>query len=758
MKIKLILVSLLMIGISSFLFGEDRGCTQKDVQPEGGFTCVGEATIYEPPAMSENELVEISRDGTWTLIDSLELSHYVEAGQGYNVYYDDETESLKQYAVYTQYDLTDESEQAIAKSPKWVRNDLYMVLSHVSELYQNEWASAINNAEDPYIDEIAFSVAHLSPQYLSANSAGDLYGSAEMLEENAELIYSNAQYLDYVEVVDYGTSATDENYYSTTRYKKVDARGDTVEVEVPKDIYYWYIVDPKITDEIPAYINPSIVESNSTHTNNFADPPIGVFWRDYLFNQADTGYPILRDSLAGCNIVWDGTQNVNATMTHAAAIITRWINETMEFTSNSERPHQPARIYKKHIGRCGEHADITAATARAALIPCTSILAISGDHTWNEFWEEGWVHWEPVNNSLNNPLVYENGWGWSFGSVFEMRSDGWLSSVTDTYSDGSATITIYVLDNHGNPIDGGEVLLAVASGASIYLDNYGITDNEGKYTFVVGEGKHYFARVDTDIGSYPASSNQVTSLMDNAVNGQDYSYNLNVSGTMPSLNYVSTDVPEDTEDDYRLEVFFTVPTQIVTGVSLFDDLDNAGMHKYEDDGSIDHVMIAGSDLIWYLINEQFNAFNVYAGADQGNAIFNIPVGNDWYSCFSNMLHLNNYQYVEGMARLYYYNTAVDEPSSDESAEILLTNSPNPFRESTTISFAGTTNVLEPSQIDIYNIKGQVVRSLEFTASDVGLTTVWDGMDEERKKVSPGIYFYRIHADNKIVFRKMIVIK
>ena len=87
----------------------------------------------------------------------------------------------------------------------------------------------------------------------------------------------------------------------------------------------------------------------------------------------------------------------------------------MTFTSNSERPHQPVRIITKHIGRCGEYADMRAAIGRLGLIPTTSILCISGDHTWNHIWDEEWVHWDGY---IDNPLVYEQGWG----KVFEQDS------------------------------------------------------------------------------------------------------------------------------------------------------------------------------------------------------------------------------------------------------------------------------------------------------------------------------------------------
>jgi len=100
---------------------------------------------------------------------------------------------------------------------------------------------------------------------------------------------------------------------------------------------------------------------------------MGVFLAEFsFFNYADAGYPLLRDCLANTTVTWDITGNTTNDAIHT---IQNWINDSMDFTSNAERPHQPVRIYRKHIGRCGEYADITAAACRSALIPCTSIFS-----------------------------------------------------------------------------------------------------------------------------------------------------------------------------------------------------------------------------------------------------------------------------------------------------------------------------------------------------------------------------------------------
>jgi hypothetical protein len=91
-----------------------------------------------------------------------------------------------------------------------------------------------------------------------------------------------------------------------------------------------------------------------------------------------------------------------------------------------------------------------------------------------------------------------------------------------------------------------------------------------------------------------------------------------------------------------------------------------------------------------------------------------------------------------------------------------TNYPNPFSTSTTISFTIHPRDMENAEIEIYNIKGQLVKQfnppaggLEFKINEV----VWDGTDQKGKQVSSGIYFYRLTADNfQSDVKKMIMLK
>ena len=75
---------------------------------------------------------------------------------------------------------------------------------------------------------------------------------------------------------------------------------------------------------------------------------------------------------------------------------------------------------------------------------------------------------------------------------------------------------------------------------------------------------------------------------------------------------------------------------------------------------------------------------------------------------------------------------------------LSANFPNPFTQSTEIQY----QLPERSQVDIsiYNVRGQMVKVLESDQVEPGYYKIsWNGLDEYGKKVSPGIYFYTIHA-------------
>ena len=92
--------------------------------------------------------------------------------------------------------------------------------------------------------------------------------------------------------------------------------------------------------------------------------------------------------------------------------------------------------------------------------------------------------------------------------------------------------------------------------------------------------------------------------------------------------------------------------------------------------------------------------------------------------------------------------------------IQLRNYPNPFNPSTTICFE-TTNLQENSRIEIFNIKGQKVKTflnLQINKSS-NQQVIWNGTDNNNKSVSSGIYLYKLKVnDETMATRKCILLK
>ena len=98
-----------------------------------------------------------------------------------------------------------------------------------------------------------------------------------------------------------------------------------------------------------------------------------------------------------------------------------------------------------------------------------------------------------------------------------------------------------------------------------------------------------------------------------------------------------------------------------------------------------------------------------------------------------------------------------------NTNFILSNYPNPFNPETTIKF--TTEHTENTEIVIYNIKGQKVKTLECINRVNAKTTrsfysiSWDGTDYNNQPVSSGIYFYKLEVNNrKIATKKCLLLK
>lgn len=108
----------------------------------------------------------------------------------------------------------------------------------------------------------------------------------------------------------------------------------------------------------------------------------------------------------------------------------------------------------------------------------------------------------------------------------------------------------------------------------------------------------------------------------------------------------------------------------------------------------------------------------------------------------------------------------------------LSNYPNPFNPTTTITFNLTTESTENTEIIIYNLKGQKVKNISpslchpaclavvFNEGGSGVegrgerkySVIWNGTDNSGKPVSSGIYLYKLRIGEFQQVKKMILMK
>lgn len=85
------------------------------------------------------------------------------------------------------------------------------------------------------------------------------------------------------------------------------------------------------------------------------------------------------------------------------------------------------------------------------------------------------------------------------------------------------------------------------------------------------------------------------------------------------------------------------------------------------------------------------------------------------------------------------------------------NSPNPFTRATTIGFS----LDRPGRasIDVFDVSGRKIATLLDASLPEGpASTGWNGTDAAGRRVSAGIYFYRLKAGSRVSFRKLVLLR
>lgn len=120
--------------------------------------------------------------------------------------------------------------------------------------------------------------------------------------------------------------------------------------------------------------------------------------------------------------------------------------------------------------------------------------------------------------------------------------------------------------------------------------------------------------------------------------------------------------------------------------------------------------------------------------------------------------------ADGIETYYAVFYSTEGTSNVENSDIakpsqftLEQNYPNPFNPTTTIGYQIEAQSL--IKISVYNVLGQEVRTLVNEVKPAGSHQVaWDGRDNLGNALPSGVYFYRLHVDNQVQIRRMVLMK
>jgi len=103
------------------------------------------------------------------------------------------------------------------------------------------------------------------------------------------------------------------------------------------------------------------------------------------------------------------------------------------------------------------------------------------------------------------------------------------------------------------------------------------------------------------------------------------------------------------------------------------------------------------------------------------------------------------------------NATIEDARPVETTPPLLAVSPNPFNPRTMISLRLATS--GPVTVQLYNVRGQLVRTLVDESLDAGQhSVIWTGEDDNGRSVASGVYFVRLESPDGVERRRIALVR
>jgi hypothetical protein len=376
-----------------------------------------------------------------------------------------------------------------------------------------------------------------------------------------------------------------------------------------------------------------------------------------------------------------------------------------------------------------------------------------------------WIPLDLVTVPSQHSYVNLGGWQtWQAVAIANGLPDGeWGVRAAVTYS-GGTTFTYNVYRRlQANPSYGSPIATGLTS--AMYHDDT-VTNGE-TYCYVV-------TAVDPALGESEHSNEVCLSPQSSSIHELGYDDGVPESYFSPQVgNYIAVkfDIHNWPQDVVRVKAYFNTGSGSAQ-FKVWDDTGTGGLPGSE----LTTVNLANIQAGWNEVDVTgvtIQSGDFYAGLRY--APTTPELGIDETPPLDNMSYAKigtaaweNFQNLGGtgdmMIRVDVDTAAVgiEEINPELITEFkLLQNYPNPFNPSTKISFMVPSYVNnERVSLTVYDILGRDVATLVDGKMTPGVHQVeWNGINTAGQKVTSGIYFYKLVADNKVIdTKKMILMK
>ncbi|MBI4712545.1 MAG: VCBS repeat-containing protein [Planctomycetes bacterium] len=506
---------------------------------------------------------DINNDGALELLVTNTLGEYT--------YYElVQNNGLKRWEEKYSWKPKEEGDESLAKFYGTYYSESILLTSGTEDRKSvDDFTKVLEETPENQRDEVGFAIANTPAEVLRAMARLD---QAYIMKENARMIYEIAGKVNYVRI-------KEKENYSTLEYAAMEKNTAGINAivwkEVPKDVYYWWIVHPRILYEIPCKIDASWLEKSYSdygisqddwwrHQEDWykLDEKVSRFWRMAMPYDKSNGPPLIERVQRARTLqeainqlhTWSSPQAPNPFITFG------YLSDDL----------QPWVIYKRRYGSCGEQSIITAALARSMLIPTASVCTRGEDHQWHEYWtDEGWHVWDVCGNAFNdvNTPWTREGYGHTgeCSSIMRYWGNDYFDHTTATVCNPKGSkyttcgsgytdvgqLTIRVLDADAKPqvrpedkssslsegIEGAMIILR-RPGAVAPVNILGYTDLKGECLFELGKvSPGYNITVLTPYGS---AGTRNYFMEEN----KSYTLEYKVTGKKPNTNAVVDKSPQ----------------------------------------------------------------------------------------------------------------------------------------------------------------------------------------------------------------------